>query len=150
MIPSSLGSISAAGSRGQLALELLEEFFARPGDGFGPEVSFPVTMERGLWGECHSGAGASAENDWRLFSFPAIGAAVRALVGSLVKVLGVLPDLDDHRQRNLIKAPIRVAVHFAVRVRVTDHFLECECIPPPWEGKNSVQEGQLGAIGSQT
>ena len=35
-----------------------------------------------------------------------------------MKVLGVLPDLDDHRQRNIIKAPIRVAVQFAVRVRV--------------------------------
>jgi hypothetical protein len=41
-----------------------------PGDGFGPEVSFPVIMERGLWGECHSGAGASAENDWKVVWLP--------------------------------------------------------------------------------
>ena len=81
-------------------------------------------MERGLRGECHSGASASAEDHWWLFSFPAIGVAVGALVGSLVKVLGVLPDLDDYCQRNLIKVPIRVAVQFAVRVRVTDH---CFC-----------------------
>ena len=122
---------------------MLEEFFARPGDGFGPEVSFPVIMERGSWGERHSGAGASAENDWRLFGFPAIGPAVGALVGGLVKVLGGLPDLDDHCQRNLIKAPIRVAVHFAVRVRVTDHFLECECIPSPWEGETRCKRANL-------
>ncbi len=56
-----VGSISAAGSRGQFAFELLEEFFTRLGDGFGPEVSFPVIMERGLWGESHGGAGRIRE-----------------------------------------------------------------------------------------
>jgi len=56
-----VGSISAAGSRGQFAFELLEEFFTRLGDGFGPEVSFTVIMERGLWGDSHGGAGRIRE-----------------------------------------------------------------------------------------
>ena len=90
-----VGSVSAAGSRGEFALELLDEFFACLGDGFGPEVRFPMIMERGLWRECHGGAGTSAEDDWRLFGFPAVGAAVRALVGGLVEVLGLLADFDD-------------------------------------------------------
>jgi hypothetical protein len=90
-------SISAAGSRGQFAFELLEEFFTRLGDGFGPEVSFPLIMERGLWGESHGGAGASAKDDRWLFGFPAISAAVRSLVDGLVEVLGSLTDPDDWR-----------------------------------------------------
>src|SRR5215831_2377941 len=57
-----------------------------------------------------------------LLSLPAVGSAFRATVGGLVKVFDVLPDADDDHQRNLIKAPIRVAVQFAVRVRVADHY----------------------------
>jgi hypothetical protein len=53
-----------------------------------------------------------------LLSLPAVGSAFRATVGGLVKVFDGLPDADDDHQRNLIKAPIRVAVQFAVRVRV--------------------------------
>jgi len=64
-------------------------------------------VQRFIWWECHGGAGAAAKDDWGLFGFPTIGGAVRAKVCALVKVLGVLPDLDDHRQRNIIKAPIR-------------------------------------------
>ena len=44
-------SIRAAGSQRQFALELFKEFFTRLGGRFGPEVSFPLIMERGLWGE---------------------------------------------------------------------------------------------------
>src|SRR5262249_37703267 len=121
------GSISATGSRGQFAFELLEEFFTRLGDGFGPEVSFPVIMERGSWGESHSGAAAAAKNDWGLFGFPAISGAVRANFCGLVKGLRVLPDLDNHRQRNLVEIPIRLTIQFAVRVRVTDHWLKWCC-----------------------
>ena len=95
MVTLMVGSISAAGSRGQLALELLEEFFACLGYGFGPEVRFPMIMERGLRRECHGGAGTSAKDDWWLFGFPAVGAAVRTSVGGLVEVLGLLADFDD-------------------------------------------------------
>jgi hypothetical protein len=92
-----VGSISAAGSRGQFAFELLEEFFTRLGDGFGPEVSFPVIWRGVCGGKAMVAQGASAKDDRWLFGFPAISAAVRALVDGLVEVLGSLTDPDDWR-----------------------------------------------------
>jgi hypothetical protein len=41
--------------------------------------------------------GASAKDDRWLFGFPAISAAVRALVDGLLEVLGSLTDPDDWR-----------------------------------------------------
>jgi hypothetical protein len=72
----------------EIALELLEDSFAGLGDGGTPETGFPAVMERDAWRKGHHGAGAASEDHGRFFGFPAIGAAIRALVRGLVEVLG--------------------------------------------------------------
>jgi hypothetical protein len=108
----------------EFAFELFKDSFTGVGDGGTPEVGFPAVMERHAWRESHHGTGAASEDDGRFFGFPAIGAAIRALVRGLVEVLGSLADFDDICEGFFVKAPVGIRVEFPVRVRVTDHFLE--------------------------
>ena len=106
---------------GEFAFESFKDSLTGVGDGSAPEARFPVLMERGTWRESHHGASAASEDDRGFFGFPAIGAAIRAGIIGLVKVLGFLADFDDIGEGFFVKAPIGIRVQFPVRVRVTDH-----------------------------
>jgi hypothetical protein len=106
---------------GQFVFELFKDGLTGFCDGDAPEGGFPVVMERCAWRESHHGASAASEDDRGFFGFPAIGAAIRAGIIGLVKVLGFLADFDDIGEGFFVKAPIGIRVQFPVRVRVTDH-----------------------------
>jgi hypothetical protein len=116
-------SVGIASGSKEISVELLEDSFAGMGDGIAPEVGFPVVMERGAWGESHHSASASSEDHGWFFGFPAIGAAIRATVIGLVKVLGSLADFDDIGEGLLVKVPVGIRVELAIRIWVTNHGL---------------------------
>ena len=108
----------------EFAFELFKDSLTGVGDGSAPEARFPLVMERCAWRESHRGAGAASEDDWGFFGFPAIGAAIRAGIIGLVKVLGFLADFDDIGEGLLVKVPVGIRIEFPIRIWVTDHCLE--------------------------